>query len=365
MDKILRYKLEGDYRIVAISDIHGGYELLKKLIDRVNLREKDYLVIIGDIIQKGKYNMQTLQYVKELSKRKNTIILAGNHERKILHMLKEENCTDVDSYFKTKKHPCILKEWMKELNIKYNNIEDVLNIQNQIKSRYKDDIKFLESLPIALELDDFIFVHAGIDDIEDWTKSKTWNMIKTKGFLDKQHKADKYVIVGHWPTQNYRENSLSGDVIIDKDKKIIAIDGGYSVMTTGQVNALVIEKLEGKLLFNSLREDYFERVQVIKDTLPHKFQVMKLDCRGTEFEILKENKEFSICKVANVSDEVLIKNEFIDKTKSKLSLKKTYISLFLEVKNGDNIKLIKRCGEYVLAKHNGEVGWIKADCVNI
>ena len=43
-----------EYRIVAISDVHARPDLLKKLIDKVELKESDYLIIIGDFITKGK-----------------------------------------------------------------------------------------------------------------------------------------------------------------------------------------------------------------------------------------------------------------------------------------------------------------------
>ncbi|WDV44942.1 metallophosphoesterase [Clostridiaceae bacterium M8S5] len=365
MDKILKMNVISNYRIVAISDIHGSYDLLKRLIDRAKLKENDYLIILGDAIQKGEDNRKTLDYIKELSKRNNTIILTGNHERYILGLLKEENAEDLAYHLNNVRYPCIIKEWINELGIEYKSINDIKNIQTKIVSRYQDYIRYMMDLPIALELDEFIFVHAGIDDIEDWTQSEVRSMLSISEFLEKKHSAGKYVVVGHWPTQNYRERSLNGDVIIDNKKKIIAIDGGNGVKYAGQVNALIIEKKDNQTSFNSISEDKFEIKEVVKDFISEDNQIVKLDWRDLEFDILKEDCEFSLCKKASTGERFLLKNEFIDQTTDKPSLKKTYISLFLDIKKGNQFKVIEKYGGYVLGKYKNEVGWVKKDCINL
>ena len=45
-------KVKGDYRLIAISDIHGHLQYLKALLRKVKYDpDLDYLVIIGDYIE--------------------------------------------------------------------------------------------------------------------------------------------------------------------------------------------------------------------------------------------------------------------------------------------------------------------------
>ena len=60
-------------------------------------------------------------------------------------------------------------------------------------------------------------------------------------FYEKEHQADKLVIVGHWPTVNYRTRVETSHMpLIDKEKKIISLDGGNQIKKDGQLNALII-----------------------------------------------------------------------------------------------------------------------------
>ena len=97
-------------------------------------------------------------------------------------------------------------------------------------------------LPIAYETDDFIIIHAGVEDIPDWKETSREFALYAPSFYEKGHQADKTVIVGHWPVVNYRANTVSSNCpLIDLEKKIIAIDGGNQIKEDGQLNALVIE----------------------------------------------------------------------------------------------------------------------------
>lgn len=50
--EFLNIKVGSGRRILAVSDIHGHPELLKRLLERVDFSKKDLLVIVGDIIDK-------------------------------------------------------------------------------------------------------------------------------------------------------------------------------------------------------------------------------------------------------------------------------------------------------------------------
>ena len=97
-------------------------------------------------------------------------------------------------------------------------------------------------MPIAYETDDFIVIHAGIENKENWGETKEEVALYAQEFYKQGHQAEKIVIVGHWPVVNYRAKQVSShNPIIDLDKKIIALDGGNQIKKDGQLNALIIQ----------------------------------------------------------------------------------------------------------------------------
>ncbi|TAL56731.1 MAG: serine/threonine protein phosphatase [Nanoarchaeota archaeon] len=65
-------------RTFAIGDIHGNYELLKKVLGKANFSyEDDKLIILGDIVDRGKYSKECIE---ELTKIKNKVFIIGNHD---------------------------------------------------------------------------------------------------------------------------------------------------------------------------------------------------------------------------------------------------------------------------------------------
>ena len=53
MKKTKKVTVPKYHRIIVISDIHGEIDLLKKLLNKVNFHQDDYLIINGDMCEKG------------------------------------------------------------------------------------------------------------------------------------------------------------------------------------------------------------------------------------------------------------------------------------------------------------------------
>jgi predicted kinase len=85
------YKIE-DYsrwkKINFIGDIHGCYDALKKLIEPI--ADDELYIFCGDYLDRGIQNVQTIEYLMELSERKNMIFLSGNHERHLKNWANKE-----------------------------------------------------------------------------------------------------------------------------------------------------------------------------------------------------------------------------------------------------------------------------------
>jgi serine/threonine protein phosphatase 1 len=66
-------------RKIVIGDIHGCYDELLDLLDRIGPSEDDLLIPVGDIVDRGPKSVQVFDFFQS---RKNAVVLMGNHERK-------------------------------------------------------------------------------------------------------------------------------------------------------------------------------------------------------------------------------------------------------------------------------------------
>lgn len=75
-------------RIFLISDIHGDKQAFLSLLHQVKFDESDQLFILGDVIDRGEYGIELLQYIKE---QPNMTLILGNHEEMML-----QSCLEFD-----------------------------------------------------------------------------------------------------------------------------------------------------------------------------------------------------------------------------------------------------------------------------
>lgn len=64
--KIQKIECAQNKRIVAISDIHGEVTYLDGVLKKAGYSENDILVIVGDIIEKGRESLKTVRYFLKL-----------------------------------------------------------------------------------------------------------------------------------------------------------------------------------------------------------------------------------------------------------------------------------------------------------
>ncbi len=208
-------------KIYAIGDIHGCFNSLKELIEnKIKLKKKDKLIILGDYIDRGPDSMNVLNYIIELQNNNfDVITLLGNHESMLLNAF--YNKGEISKWIHNGGN-----ETLKSFKI---------NSLNQIEPKY---ISFIKSLRYYYELNEYLFVHAGFnDDIENPfvdNYSMLWNS-RTK-YLNPRLK-DKRIIHGHSPLSlaNIKQQILCSN-------KVINIDGGkvYPNPPLGKLVALEI-----------------------------------------------------------------------------------------------------------------------------
>lgn len=69
------------HRALFISDIHGEKDLLEALLKKADyVPGKDFLFLLGDLIEKGSASLETLRLVMTLARNERVIVLKGNND---------------------------------------------------------------------------------------------------------------------------------------------------------------------------------------------------------------------------------------------------------------------------------------------
>ena len=84
----------------VMSDIHGFYDEFMKMLDKIEFKPSDSLIIAGDYVDRGEQSIELLDWICSASE--NVILLKGNHDVefaeyvKLLDRLKKQVEYEVD-----------------------------------------------------------------------------------------------------------------------------------------------------------------------------------------------------------------------------------------------------------------------------
>lgn len=204
---------------LVIGDIHGKLDSFLAMLNQWN-PEKEQLVILGDLVDRGTQSRQVIQTAMTLRQEYGAVILKGNHDDMFLHWLSspegqyyysQGGNNTIDSFFgnrmTTTHHPDHLAKILKE--------------------RFSDEVAFMSSLPNYYDADPFIMVHAGIDtDKIDWkeTHPEDFKWIR-HDFHHGENKTGRTVLFGHTPTQLLNADQTL-DIWVSPCQTKIGLDGG-------------------------------------------------------------------------------------------------------------------------------------------
>ncbi len=343
-------------RIIAISDIHGNLGLFKKLLKKVNYTKDDVLILVGDLIEKGENSLETLRYIIQLSNEQEVYIVTGNCDTLWEDIKYEVDNEGLLKYMLFRKKS-ILNEMCKALSIDVNEKSDMSSINEKLRENFAMELSYLEQLPHIIETEDYIFAHAGITT-EDLENNEINEVIKRDAFINEELVFSKYVIVGHWPTANYGIEKGCCNPIINKEQKIISIDGGNAIRAEGQLNALIIDG--DNITFDSV--DDLPKGEIIKTQEANRNTIL-ITWMNNLIDILKEGEEFSLCRHISSGHTLLIKNDKIFKSKDGMRCYDC-TDYFIEAEKGDIVSIIEKANEITLVKRNGVIGWVKNENIS-
>ncbi|TDM14134.1 metallophosphoesterase [Macrococcus bovicus] len=346
-DKLGRLSIRGK-RTIVISDIHGELSLFKALLHDVKWTDEDMLIINGDILDKGPDSLGTMQYIRALSESANVHVIEGNCDR-FFDELEEEWL-----YAYMNDRYTVAHEFLKETGTTLNDYPTQQDFVQAVLAQYGDDRQWFSQLPTAIETEDYLFVHAGVEAYYLETPREV--ALTMPEFYVQTHQCPKTVIVGHYPAANFVEDGLySHAVKINEERRVIALDGGNQVKESGQLNALIIEA-DGTLCTASV--DHHPEVLVIQD-----FEVSYQEPHTFTFpdyavKIFEGDEYFTFAEHLSSGVQLMVKTEWIKERDGQHFLKDDYTDYFMDVNAGEQVKLISRYTGYALIKRNGVVGWV-------
>ncbi len=343
MQTRMNLKIPKNTRVLITSDIHGNLELFEKVLKEMEFTNDDILIINGDVAEKGTQSIALFKYIIELSKTHQVYMTLGNCDHLINHFRDPSKIEGMSNYMNWRTYT-VLRELAVEMGYMGTYEERVAYAFEY----HQDIIDYVEALPLIIETDAFICVHAGMRcDLEADLRFNTSEPNFYQSFCHFQ----KPVIVGHYPVCNYSDAEINHNIRFDYKRNIISIDGANNMKPLGQLN--VLEYYNGDYKAHAF--DHLEYVLASHDQKEH--LGTHIHWGFNEIEILEKGKEFSLVYHSYSKEKIWVYNGFIDFEKEEM-LEDTTDSL-LEVKKHDPIHIAFETNDYYYIKCRGYVGWYK------
>lgn len=183
----------------CVSDVHGEYDMTLRLLDEINFSDDDTLIVVGDVIDKGRDSVRLANFIFSLA---NSVCVLGNHEYDFLKRY---------------------RAMTREDGVDYDRVLDALRGYFPYDGRLLDwdTVDGFESMLSYYEGDGFLCVHAGAPldgegrilpldgvHIEQLVYDRAFKEPRTRV------RSDKCVLFGHTPTC-----AISGDYKIIKYRR--------------------------------------------------------------------------------------------------------------------------------------------------
>lgn len=176
-------------KVYIMSDIHNDYDSYHKLLDRIHFSYNDYLIIAGDIFDRGD---KPVELYFDLKGRKNVFCVQGNHDDWLHNRILSEYQNKDLPFLKYNSFD-ILRERLTEV--------DMLNVA-----------QWIDEMPIYIQLTldgkKYQIAHAQTYpmpcNIFNKRKILMGDMYYEEFLQGKQELKDVISVVGHTPTDNYK-----------------------------------------------------------------------------------------------------------------------------------------------------------------
>lgn len=358
MKAVVRHiELPEDRRTLVVSDIHGNLPWLKGLLEKAAFTTGDILVLDGDMVEKGKDSLATLRYIMELSRTHTVHAVCGNCDHLAVDLIDGGQDLGRDFYqfyLSAWKERALICQMAHETGESVGGPEDLPRLRAVLKERFAPELGFLRALPTILTAPGYVFVHGGVPSYEHMEELDAWACMKNDDFMNQGHAFPEYCVVGHWPVTLYRTDCPCCEPIVDRERKIVSIDGGCVLKDDGQLNALV---LPGPHCRDFSWYSYDDcPVRRALDTQARSTDHVMIRWTDHDVEVLERGEEFSLCRHLRTGRVVSILTKYLKHSGERdWCLDST--DYRLEVRPGDLLRVVEETSRGALVKKNGVTGW--------
>ena len=176
-------------RIFAIGDIHGRFDRLSSVFNKIHFdAEKDFLILLGDYIDRGNENLHCLQWAMKMSELQNVVVLRGNHEQMMLMYYL------IGNFESTIWLPNGGKLTKAEIDDWSKTNSDFIKIA----------LKFIIKRPLYHQMTingkEYIFVHAGLKPGVPLEKQTEESLLWIREEFYNEYDGEAEIVCGHTPT---------------------------------------------------------------------------------------------------------------------------------------------------------------------
>jgi predicted kinase len=172
-------------RINVFGDIHGCFEPLKKYFEDYPYSENEMYIFTGDYIDRGIQNKEVLEFLIEMSKKPNVLLLEGNHEKWLKYYAFDEAENIKSGTFRKRTMPEILDIDTSELRNLYRRIGQIAYIEYD-DNRYlicHGGVPYMPMFPVLIATDQYVNGVGNYNDNIDeiYAKNGMSNVIQIHG----------------------------------------------------------------------------------------------------------------------------------------------------------------------------------------
>ena len=185
--------LFGYSRVLAIGDVHGMYQKLIKLMDKIRFNpDEDLLIFLGDYIDRGPDPGRCLQYIFALQQQYPDVVvcLMGNHE------------VMMSSYFMQKRgnYNNLIVDYAGSW-LDNGGLETLKQLDEMDADTKEELLQWVMNLPVKYQYQDYFFCHAGVDPDVPLAVQNEFDMLWRRQQWWEQYKGEETLVVGHTPVQ--------------------------------------------------------------------------------------------------------------------------------------------------------------------
>ena len=355
MDKaiLVRPHFEPGRRIITVSDIHGNLPFFLALMDKVGLTPQDILILLGDMLEKGRESLPLLRRLMALSKTHSLWPVCGNCDGLVLRFFETDELDERFFASYLPRHPeSTLRQMAREGG--FEQWDDLPRLRRDLRAAFPEEWAWLRAMPTILETEHLVFVHGGIPSLEGMEELDRWRCMKNDDFLGQGRSFDKWVIVGHWPVTLYNGHIPSSAPIILRDRKIISIDGACVLKVDGQLNALTLPS-EDSQDFAWTAWDGLPLARAL-DSQEASEDSINIRWGRSALELLKEGEELSLCRHLETGRELYVLNEYLRPGPLGLECEDS-TDYRLPVSPRELLTVVRKTKTGFLCKKEGVTGW--------